>query len=128
MSAAETPNKPRLSLILVTYRDVFQYAARHKGEAESNYEQRSTVMRLSPEDMKTLGTKDGDQVKLHNDSGELIVRVKTDKNCWQGVGFIPASLYSNKLTSYDPARGRLPNFKRLEVIAEPAASERKDIR
>lgn len=124
MNIAHPETSKQIHLLLVTCRDVFQYAARQKGEASSDYEQRSTLLRLSPEDMKVLGVKDGERVKLSNQIAELVVRVKTEKSCWQGVGFIPASPYVNRLTSYDPVKRRLPDFKRLEVVAETLVAER----
>jgi len=54
-----------------------------------------------------------------------VVKAKSDPICQQeGTGYMPASLYSNRLASYNPSVSRLPNLKRIEVRA---VSTEKDI-
>lgn len=112
-----------IPLIIVTYRDVFQWVAKQKGVMGSDYQDRSAIVRMSSSDLKALGIGDGATVKLRNAFADVVVRAKLDPSCKQGFGYMPASPCSNSLTSYDPAKGRLPNFKRIEVVVEPADEE-----
>jgi formylmethanofuran dehydrogenase subunit D len=77
------------------------------------------MVRLSPTDLKHLGLDDGAAVELKNKAGSLVVKVKSDPACQEGTGYMPASLYSNHLASYNPSISRLPDFKRIEVRAVP---------
>jgi formylmethanofuran dehydrogenase subunit D len=110
---------PQIPLVIVTYRDVFQWATKYKENSWSKYEERSAQVRLSPIDLKSLEVANGAEVKLSSCAGEVVVRAKLDPSCPQGFGYMPVSQYSNILTSYDPAKAKLPNFKRIEVLAEP---------
>lgn len=112
-----------MPIIIVTYRDVFQSVAKQKGISSSDYQDRSAIVHMSSSDMKVLGIVDDAPVRLRTSLGEVVVRAKSDPGCRQGFGFMPASPYSNELTSYDPAKGRLPNFKRIEVVVTPTDQE-----
>lgn len=109
-----------ISLVIVTYRDVFQWVAKHKGISNSDYQDRSAIVRMSASDLKALGIVNDAPVRLRTPLAEIVVRAKLDPGCRQGFGFMPASPYSNQLASYDPVKGRLPNFKRMEVVVAPA--------
>jgi len=113
------PLGQEMPIVIVTYRDVFQWVAKQKGISSSDYQDRSTIVRMSSSDMKVLGIVDDAPVRLRTSLGEVVVRAKSDPGCRQGFGFMPASPYSNKLASYDPVKGRLPNFKRIEVVVAP---------
>jgi formylmethanofuran dehydrogenase subunit D len=104
-----------LRLVIITHRDAFQSKARYKGD----YEALSNIICISPETLKALGVPQNSYLRVSNPYGEMIVKVKADPSCPQGYGFIPLSRYVNKLTSYEPERSPLPNFKGMEVMAEP---------
>ena len=104
-----------LRLTLITCRDIFQWPTKHQGEQA--YQKRSAVVRLSPQDMKALGLKEGDQVRLSNSSDKIVVRARSDQGCPPGLAVMPVSAYANRLTSYEVERG-LPNFKGLQIEVE----------
>jgi len=110
----------QVSLVIITYRDIFQWAAKQKGEADDSYKKRSAQVQLSESDLKTLGIDDGAMIRLNNAAGSVVVNARLSSDCPQGIGYMPASCYSNELTSYDPSIAQLPNFKRIQVVAEPA--------
>ena len=107
-----------IALIVVTYRDVFQWTAKYKGGQADDLQERSALVKLSPEDLRALGTSPGKSVKLKNNSGEVVVRVEVDVGCPTGFAFMPVSPYAGRLASYDATRYNLPDFKRIEVKVE----------
>ncbi len=109
-------------LILVTYRDIFQWLTRHQGVESEEYLKHSAVVRLSPQDMQALGVSGGGHVRLKSDSATIIAQVKADPGCPPGFGYMPVSAYVNQLASYNGSRN-LPDFKHIEVAAE--ATEEK---
>jgi formylmethanofuran dehydrogenase subunit D len=111
------PSK-KITLIIVTYRDAYQWAIRQKEGNESDYQDKSNQLSMAPADLETLAISDGDTIRLSNPIGAILVKVKADGDCPPGLGFIPVSSYINKLTEYNPEKAQLPNFKRIETIAE----------
>jgi len=109
----------QLPLVIVTYRDVFQWVAKLKDEM-AEYQDRSAVVLMAAGDMKALGIEDGAWVELSNPFGRVVARAKLDRGGSPGIGLMPVSPWANLLTSYQPSRGRLPNFKRVEVMVRAA--------
>jgi len=106
-------------LIIVTYQDIHQWIIRQRDGWGDSYQVQSAMVRLSPVDLKNLGLGDGDLVELGSEAGDIVVKAKPDPACEEGTALMPASLYSNRLASYDPSRSRLPNLKRIDVLARP---------
>ena len=114
MSASEY--RP-LELVLVTYHEGLVRIAEMKEGTGSLYQKLAAVVWLSPHDLKLLGVNAGRPVELRSAAGSIVVQAKSDPNAKVGMGYMPFSLYSLSLSSYDPAKGRLPNFKRIEAMA-----------
>ena len=117
MSALESKN---LELVIITYHDDFLKVAEIKEGVGSAYEKLAAVVGLSPDDLKLLGAGDGKPVELKNAIGSIVVQAKSNPKVKLGTGQMPFSLYSICLTGYDPAKSKLPNFKRIEVTAVAA--------
>ena len=111
------PSK-KIKLVIVTYRDAHQWALRQREGSQANYKDLSTKITMAPKDLEALAISDGDMISLSNPLGTIRVQVKAEATCPPGVGFIPVSSYINELTEYDPQKAPLPNFKRIEVVAE----------
>ena len=114
---------PQIPLIIVTYRDSFQWVAKVKEGPSENYQHRSAVLLLSPQDKGRLGIQDNDRVMLSNAYGTVVVQAKGDDKCQAGIGCMPVSPYVNRLSSYDPANANLPNFKRIEVVVQATTAD-----
>ena len=107
-----------IPLVMVTYRDIYQEVVKQKdGWGSDAYQKHSAMARISPADLKKLDLTDGARVELRSRSGSVVVEAKSDPACEEGMGYMPASLYSNFLASYDPSASRLPNLSRIEVRA-----------
>lgn len=106
-------------LILITYHDGLLKIAETKEGTDSLYQKLAAVVWLSPDDLKLLGVNEGESVELRSSAGSIVVQAKSDPNSKAGIGYMPFSLYSLSLSSYDPVKGRLPNFKRIAAMAVP---------
>lgn len=111
-----------ISLIIVTHRDIFQWVSQMKGLREQ-YQERSALASLSPDDMKILNIEDDDKIKIRNALGAVVVQAKLDSSCPRGFAFMPVGHYSSRLVEYDPNKARLPGFKRIEVSVEATEEE-----
>ena len=113
-----------IPLVMVTYRDIYQEVVKQKdGWGSDAYQKHSAMARISPADLKKLELKDGARVELRSQSGSVVVDVKSDATCQEGMGYMPASLYSNRLAGYDPLASRLPNLRRIAVRAMPTEKD-----
>ena len=115
--------KDGIPLAIVTYQDIHQWVARQRDGLGDAYQQHSAKVQLSPADLKHLGLNDGASVELKSKAGSVVVKAKSDPACQEGIGYMPASLYSNRLASYNPSISRLPNLKRIEVRAVPTEKD-----
>jgi formylmethanofuran dehydrogenase subunit D len=116
--------KEGIPLVIVTYQDIYLWVAKQREGLGDAYQQHSAKVQLSPADLKRLGLNDGALVELKNKAGSVVVKAKSDPICQQeGTGYMPASLYSNRLASYNPSVSRLPNLKRIEVRAVPTEKD-----
>lgn len=113
-----------IPLVIVTYQDIYQWVVKQRdGWGSDAYQKHSAVARISPADLKKLDLTDGARVELRSQSGSVVVEIKSDPACEGGMGYMPASLYSNRLAGYDPSASRLPNLRRIEVRAVPTQKD-----
>ena len=122
MSLAPSQNLS-IPLVVVTYRDIYAWAAHLDKNEETMYDKYAAIIRLSEPDMKAIGVNRGDKVRLSNKVGSIVVRVQLDSKCPKGFGFMPMSHIPNELTSYEA--GKLPNFKWIDVVAKAGPGDQK---
>ena len=110
-----------LPIIIITYRDLFQWIAKQRGANDEL--QKSRILQLSAIDVRTLGIEDNSSIKVTSSSGTVVVKAKIDPNCSQGFGYMPIGTYSHELVGYNPQKAKLPNFKHIEALVEPAIED-----
>lgn len=108
-----------LAILLVTYHDGLLKKAEIREGTGDLYQKLAARVWLSPEDLKALGVNQVGTVELRNDVGSIVVEAKSDQGNKQGIGYMPFSLYSLSLTSYD-AEASLPNFKTIKATVLPS--------
>jgi formate dehydrogenase major subunit len=78
---------------------------------------------MSPKDMRKMGLRPGDLVRLQTRRGAVEIKVRTDRDVPENMVFMPfcyAEAAANLLTNpaLDPF-GKIPEFKFCAVKAEP---------
>jgi formylmethanofuran dehydrogenase subunit D len=106
-------------LTIVTHEDVHLSIVRQKGDWGDAYQKKAAVVRLSRADLEKLGLKDGAKVEISTAAGSVVVVARADATGEAGVGFMPSSLYTNRLRSYAPGSPLLPR-KYIEAQVMPA--------
>ena len=107
-------------VIIVTFRDIFQYEAGKKSRYSDEYRQLSAQILLDKQDMAGLGVKDGQHVMVGNELGRIVAAAKaSEDDPHPGLAFMTNSLWSNQLVRDDICETSIPGFKRIEAMVSP---------
>lgn len=105
---------------VVTFRDIFQYEAEKKSRFSEDYRKLSAQIILDKQDMVGLGVKDGQNVLVVNDVGDVVVVAKTSEDDpHPGLAFMVNSPWSNQLVRDDVCETSIPGFKRISANVSP---------
>ena len=105
-------------LAIVTHEDVHLSIVKQKGDWGDAYQKKAAVVHLARADLEKLALKDGARVEINAAAGSVVVTARADATGEAGVGFMPSSLYTNRLRSYDPGSPLLPG-KAIEARVMP---------
>jgi len=75
------------------------------------------VVEMNPIDISSLGV--GDRVKVFNEHGSIVLRVKPSNNVPPGTIFIPMGPWANMLTDPETDGTGMPRLKGVNVFVEP---------
>jgi formylmethanofuran dehydrogenase subunit D len=107
---------PEYEIKLTTYRDIFQAEKSEYDKFGEDYKKLSAAVIISKEDMKKIGSKSGDRVKLSNSYGSIVVEVHESKrNEPGGIAFMVNSPWSNSLISDQTGGKGIPEFKTINA-------------
>ncbi len=108
---------PEYEIKITTYRDIFQAEALERDRFGEEYRKLSAAIMMSQNDMKKMGFKPGDRVKLTNDHGSIVVELRESKREEPGgVAFMVNSPWSNALVSGDTGGRGIPEFKNISAM------------
>jgi len=107
-------------MILIPGRTSKQGTSLNKGKQKEEYQVVTSTLEMNLDDMKKLDLSEGDEVRLSNDIGEIVVRCKGRKpeDLPSGVLFIAYGPPSCLLTASDTAGSGMPLSKQMEVNVE----------
>lgn len=109
-------------LTIVAHDDIYlSITAQREGWGDT-YQKKAAVLRLSKVDVQKLGLKDNARVELMTPAGSVVVTAKQDATCEAGVGFMPSSLYTNRLGFYNPGSAVSPG-KHIAVRVMPTEKD-----
>ena len=107
-----------ITLFIVTHEDVHLSIVKQKGDWGDAYQKKASVVRLARADLEKLTLKDGARVEINTAAGSVVVTARSDAAGEAGVGFMPSSLYTNRLAGYDPGSSTLLR-KHIEARVVP---------
>lgn len=110
-----------LSVLVVTFRDIFQSEAQEAGRYGEEYRKASALILLDRGDADRAGIKDGSAVTIASDAGSVVVNAGVDQESHPGVAFMPNSPWSNQLVSGQVGPSKIPEFKRIEARLSSAS-------
>ncbi len=107
---------PEYEIKLTTYRDIFQVKELEYDRFGEEYKRLSAAVIMGKGDMKKMGFKAGDRVRLINSNGSIVVEVHESKRDEPGgIAFMLNSPWSNSLVSDDTGGKGIPEFKNINA-------------
>ncbi len=110
------------NMLLVPGRSKQQGTTLNKGKLKADYQQVTSTVEMSQEDMQHLGFSEGDRLRLSNAIGEAIVTCTAGTGLPAGMLFIPYGPQSSQLMESDTAGSGMPLSKHLAVDVEKISS------
>ena len=116
MDVSQFLKSPEYDIRITTYRDIFQVNALECDRWGADYRKHSAVVFMSKNDMKKLGFKADEKVKLSNANGSIVVNVReTKREEPGGIAFMVNSPWSNVLVSGETGGKGIPEFKDIKA-------------
>ena len=114
-----------MKVILLTGRTVDQGVGKEYGKLSTEYYQSVTFCEIDPDDMKVLGVKDGDNVKVKTKSGSVVMNVlKSIRAPHPKIIFIPYGPWANIVIDTPTHGTGMPSFKGIPAEIEAAPNEK----
>jgi len=115
---------PKLKVSLLTGRTLRQGQGKEYGKLSERYWKSVAICEMDPEDMKYLGVKDNQSVKLSSDFGSVVLRaVKSLRAPHRSVVFVPYGPWASVVVNPRTHGTGMPSFKGIEAFLEPAFNE-----
>ena len=107
-------------MILIPGRTGKQGTTLNQGRLKPDYIAVTSTLKMNWDDMQKLGLKDGDEVRLGNETGETVARCpgKKPADLPAGALFIACGPPSSALMAGDTAGGGMPLSRHMEVEIE----------
>lgn len=108
------------TFILIPGRTAKQGTALNEGKDTDAYLAEINTLQIAPQDMERLGISDGDQIRMWNDFGEVVVPCKPSKReeLPPGMLFISYGDKSSRLMGGETHGTGMPDSKALDVFIE----------
>ena len=115
---------PKLKVFLLTGRTIRQGQGKEYGKLSERYWKSVTICEVDPEDMRYLGVKENQNVKITTDYGSVVVRaVKSLRAPHRGAVFVPYGPWASIVVNPKTHGTGMPSLKGIEAIIEPASNE-----
>jgi formylmethanofuran dehydrogenase subunit D len=116
------PTRPE-PFILIPGRTSRQGTTLNEGKFTPGYIEETSTLFMSPDDMKRLGLKNGDRVRLRSEQGavELPCQAAKAGELPAGLLFLPYGDASSRLMAGDTHGTGMPNSKGIDVELDKAS-------
>lgn len=115
----------KLRITLLTGRTVDQGVGKECGKLSNEYYQSVTFCEIDPDDMKVLGIREGDNVKVKTKSGSVVLKaLKSARAPHPKIIFIPYGPWANIVIDTPTHGTGMPSFKGILAEIEAAPDEK----
>jgi len=114
----------KLKVTLLTGRTLRQGQGKEYGKLSERYWKSVAVCEMDPDDMKRLGIRENENVRIATDSGSVVVRaVKSLRAPHLGAVFVPYGPWVSLIMNSKTHGTGMPSFKGIKAEVEPAPTE-----
>lgn len=115
----------RLMTILLTGRTIYQGVGKECGKLSDEYWRSISICEINPEDLKFLGLKENDSVRVTTSFGSIVLTaIEPLRASNAGTVFIPYGVFANVLIGTKTHGTGMPSFKGIPAELEPAKGEK----
>ena len=116
---------PRLNVSLLTGRTIDQGTGKEKGKLSEEYKRSVAICEMDPDDMKRLGVREKDNIRVVTEFGSVVVQAATSARApHSAVIFIPYGPWANQVMNSETQGTGMPLLKGLPAEVEPAPQEK----
>lgn len=116
---------PKLEVSLLTGRTIDQGRGKEFGKLSEEYWKSVTACEMDPDDIKRIGAKENENVKVTTDFGSVVLRiVKSLRAPHPKVVFVPYGPLASLLVNPETHGTGMPSLKGIRAKIEPAPKER----
>ena len=117
-----------MNVILNTGRTVWQGQAIESGKDLKMYVDAAAICHMNREMMDTMGLKEGDNIQVVSNFGDVVVKVvNTKETLPEGMTFIPMGPWANRVIDPDTDSTATPRFKNIPVEIDSTDEEVLDM-
>jgi len=117
---------PSLKVLLLTGRTLRQGQGKEYGKLSERYWKSVAICEIDPDDLKKMGIKENNQVKITTDYGSVVVRaIKSMRAPHAGRVFIPYGPWASIIVNPKTHGTGMPSLKGIEATIQPAPSVEK---
>ncbi len=114
--------------VLIPGRSSRQGVTLNEGKYTDGYLDETSTLRMNPNDMQRMGVSTGDEVRMWNDIGEVVVPCLDAKDeCPEGLVFICYGDKSSQLMGGETHGSGMPDSKGLDVFIHPAGKPKPTV-
>jgi len=119
----------RLRITILTGRTIDQGCGKEIGKASEEYVESVAICEMNEKDMKSLGIRDGDRVRITTKFGSVVLTAKKSRRIKSpGTVFVPYGPWANCIMGSDTDGTGMPLLKGVPAHVEPTAEEVLTIR
>lgn len=116
---------PKLKVLLLTGRTIDQGKGKEHGKLSEEYQKSVAICHMDPEDIKSLGIRENENVKIITNFGSVVVKlVKSPRAPHSKVIFIPYGPWASLVMNPETHGTGMPSLKGIPAEIEPAPKER----
>lgn len=116
---------PELEVSLLTGRTIDQGRGKECGKLSEEYLKSVSVCEIDPDDMKYIGARENENVKITTEFGSVVLRiVKSLRAPHPKVVFVPYGPWASLVMNPETHGTGMPSLKGIQAKIEPAHKER----
>jgi len=115
----------KLNVTLLTGRTLRQGQGKEYGKLSERYWMSVTTCETDPDDMKIIGVKEDQNIKITTDFGSVVLRaMKSLRAPHKGLVFVPYGPWISIVVNPKTHGTGMPSFKGIAATVEPAVDEK----